>query len=258
MPLKKLSITTVVVVVPVRNEEDRVSDCLTAIAHAIRRIRTHPVREGAEGVWPVPRVQTLAVLDACTDGSADAVARHPWVRSTVSAAGRVGAARALGVSAGLRACGTAPEQTWIATTDADSLVSADWLAHQLDLAQDGADVFCGLVDPDIRECGPARYSAWRAEYQPGEGHPHVHGANLGIRADAYLACGGFDPSLSAHEDVELVRTAQRRGLTAASGLGVVSTSGRTIGRVGGESFAQYLDDCQVPTRLLGGDTVSAT
>jgi hypothetical protein len=43
-----------------------------------------------------------------------------------------------------------------------------------------------------------------------DGHPHVHGANLGIRGDTYLALGA-EPSLRAGEDVELVRRAMAAG-----------------------------------------------
>ena len=39
-------------------------------------------------------------------------------------------------------------------------------------------------------------------------HPHVHGANLGMRADAYLAAGGWNP-LPTAEDHDLVGTAAR-------------------------------------------------
>jgi hypothetical protein len=47
-------------------------------------------------------------------------------------------------------------------------------------------------------------------YGNGQGiHPHVHGANLGFGAEAYLAAGGFSPSPTA-EDHALVES-----LTAA-------------------------------------------
>ena len=41
------------------------------------------------------------------------------------------------------------------------------------------------------------YRAWQGH------HPHVHGANLGFTADAYLAAGGFRP-LPTAEDHALV------------------------------------------------------
>ncbi|GGU51567.1 hypothetical protein GCM10010289_84950 [Streptomyces violascens] len=48
---------------------------------------------------------------------------------------------------------------------------------------------------------PGRHS-WR--------HPHVHGANLGVRASAYLSVGGFPP-LVVGEDVALVQALERHG-----------------------------------------------
>ena len=103
---------------------------------------------------------------------------------------------------------------------------------------------CGLVDPDAGECGPSRYAAWLAGYLRIDGHPHVHGANLGIRADCYLDCGGFAATMRAHEDVALVRTAEARGWSViASRTATVATSGRDQGRVQAGGFAHYLRAC---------------
>ena len=251
--------TSLVIVVPVRNEEQRIGDCLDAIARAVRRVRTHSVTQGVGGLWPTPQVQTVVVLDACTDHSAAVVSTYPWVRPVVTGSGRVGAARAIGVATGLRASASAPGRTWVANTDADSRVPPDWLTHQLDLAHTGVDVFCGLVDPDIGECGPAIYSAWVSDYQRRTGHPHIHGTSLGIRGDAYLACGGFDPDSGAQEDVQLVDVARKLGLNvAASPHAAVTTSGRTQGRVLGESFARYLTTCDLLPDLFATETITAT
>ncbi len=43
-------------------------------------------------------------------------------------------------------------------------------------------------------------------------HPHVHGANLGVRGDAYLAVGGFPP-LAVSEDAALVGALALAGRT---------------------------------------------
>jgi glycosyltransferase involved in cell wall biosynthesis len=231
----------VVVVVPVRDEEQRIEACLDAIDHAVRRVHARPLSDDAKIVWSVPTVQTLVVLDSCTDDTAQIVARHPDVRVVATQAGRVGAARALGVRAGL-ALGDEPlEQAWIANTDADSRVPPDWLTHQLDLAHEGADVVCGLVDIDPTECGRATYAIWASRYNRFDGHPHVHGANLGVRADLYVASGGFDPGAAAHEDVALVQWARAQGRNVvASRHARVTTSGRTHGRVEDQGFAAYL------------------
>src|SRR5690606_39684918 len=58
----------------------------------------------------------------------------------------------------------------------------------------------------------------RAAFLAGEryedGHPHVHGANLGVSAAAYRAVGGFPP-LAAHEDQALVAALARDGFVLA-------------------------------------------
>ena len=71
-------------------------------------------------------------------------------------------------------------------------------------------------------------------------HPHVHGANLGLRADAYLAVGGW--SVPEHgEDQQLFADLRAAGYTVASPRSlVVTTSGRSRSRVRG-GFADVLN-----------------
>jgi uncharacterized protein YjbJ (UPF0337 family) len=226
----------VVVVIPVRDEVDRVAACLDALSMAIAELATSvgPLAVG-------PRVRTVVVLDRCTDGTAQVVAGYPWVETVTSDAGRVGAARALGVQAALDTEVVPPQSIWVATTDADSRVPPAWLRHQLDLATEGVDLFRGLVEPDPAECGSAAYDAWSSAYIRADGHAHVHGANLGVRADAYQLCGGFDELAALDEDVALMRTAQLRSLrVVASAQAPVATSGRLRSRVEGDGFAGYL------------------
>lgn len=228
-PVGDVGIRLVVVVVPVRDEAERIAACLDSLAAAIDRV--------ADG----QRVRTVVVLDRCTDATEDIVAAYPWVEPVLSSAGRVGAARAIGVRHALGRERVAPESIWVATTDADSRVPADWLSHQLALAANGADLFRGLVEPDSEECGPAAYEAWSAGYVQADGHAHVHGANLGVRGDAYALCGGFDQLAAFDEDVTLTRTAQRKRLrVVASAQARVATSGRLRGRVDGAGFAEHL------------------
>src|SRR6185436_18227801 len=121
-------------------------------------------------------------------------------------------------------------------TDADSTVPGHWLSHQLDLADDGADLVLGTVEPRGGSATPATLSAWHAAYAgapPGDrGHQHVHGANLGVRASTYLAAGGFPPEPS-HEDRLLVdRVTTLADAVAIATIGApVLTSDRLDGRV---------------------------
>jgi len=226
----------VAVVIPVRDEETRIGRCLDALGRAIAELSVEPRPHR-----PRPRVRAVAVLDRCRDRTADVVADYPWVDVVPSAAGRVGAARALGVNAVLATERIAAERIWVASTDADSRVPPDWLTHQLDAAARGADLFRGLVEPDPDECGLETYRLWATGYERRDGHPHIHGANLGMRADAYVLCGGFDELAALDEDVTLAHSATLRALRVVASAGaVVTTSGRLRGRVDEGGFAAHL------------------
>ena len=59
-----------------------------------------------------------------------------------------------------------------------------------------------------------------------DGHRHIHGANLGVSADAYRKAGGFS-ALASSEDVALVRALEESGARIAwSAAPRVSTSAR--------------------------------
>src|ERR1035438_132616 len=61
-------------------------------------------------------------------------------------------------------------------------------------------------------------------------HPHVHGANIGIRADAYLESGGWRHLMTA-EDHDLWQRLHRGNHRRRSDASLrVVTSGRRIGR----------------------------
>jgi hypothetical protein len=77
----------------------------------------------------------------------------------------------------------------------------------------------------------------------------VHGADLGVRGDAYLALGGW-PGMPAGEDAELARRATAAGhlrITRTAAIPVV-TSTRPVGRVP-RGFSGYLRDL-APTPAL--------
>jgi hypothetical protein len=103
-----------------------------------------------------------------------------------------------------------PASVWLATTDADTLVPASWLRQQAYYAGHGWDAVVGTIRvADWSGYPPEAASLFRQRYErgpepavgpgqpdgsdPGAGrrHPHVHGANLGFRASAYLRAGGF-------------------------------------------------------------------
>ncbi len=178
------------------------------------------------------------VLDACTDASED-VARASGFPTLTSAAGRVGATRALGISDALNALGgTRVERVWIANTDADSRVPPGWVTHQLALSR-VADVGIGTVRPDFDDLSSIHRAHWLSTHTRGRPNGHVHGANLGVRASTYLDAGGFAP-IGEHEDVDLVARCRELGaVIVASDEAEVVTSGRFVGRTPG-GYAGYL------------------
>ena len=101
------------------------------------------------------------------------------------------------------------EAVWLAHTDADSRVPPHWLNSQLEAAAAGHHAVAGRVALAF-DGGHDRHDRWRSAYALAGGagvqprrHQHVHGANLGVRADAYLSVGGFAP-VALDEDLGLV------------------------------------------------------
>ncbi|CAN5452849.1 glycosyltransferase family A protein [soil metagenome] len=223
------------VVIPVHNEEDLLAACLHSVAAAAAQVT-------------VP-VQIVVALDRCTDRSADIVrASRTGALLVESSTPGVGAARAAGNQAILDRYGV--DQVWLAGTDADSTVSPDWLRRQLRHAAAGADVVIGTIDVlDWESHSMAVQSSHAFNYHRGNGHRHIHGANLAMTARAYLAAGGFD-SLLVDEDVELIAAMQATGqrLVWAGDL-PVATSARAQGRaIGG--FADHLQQLGNRTAVL--------
>jgi glycosyltransferase involved in cell wall biosynthesis len=225
------------VVVPAHNEEELLPACLAALRKAA----------GAAGV----PVRLLVVADACTDATA-AVAAAAGAEVIRIRARNVGAARAAGMARLLRAEATDPAATglattglaatglattglaatWLATTDADTVVPPGWLRRQLGYAGQGWDVVLGTVTvTDWAGHPPHTPAVFEARYAFGAGpHPHVHGANLGIRASAYLAAGGFRPLRTA-EDHALLAAATEAGCQVIQAADItVETSARRQAR----------------------------
>lgn len=223
---------TVGIVIPARNEADRLGACLRSIDLAVHA-----------GGGPA---SVVVVLDACTDDTAAVVANHRSrsvvpTRAITIAAGFVGVARAVGAAELITEHEVA--NLWLATTDADSTVCRQWVRGQLRHRAGGADVVAGTVTV-------GSWAGWglepRRRYQDSyarhlepDGHGHVHGANLGVRATLYQAIGGF-PAVGCDEDVALVRAARAAGASIAWATDLpVRTSARLVGRAPG-GFATTL------------------
>ncbi|RYX92779.1 MAG: glycosyltransferase family 2 protein [Comamonadaceae bacterium] len=171
------------VVVPAHNEERYIAACLASLLAAARSPRLSE------------DVQIVVVLDACTDRTG-AIAESFGIHTLRTESRNVGMARA----AGARHC-LAAGARWLAFTDADTLVDADWLAEQL---RHDSDAVCGTVAVDNWSgYESAMQQHFEATYTDADGHRHIHGANLGVSAEAYRLAGGFQP-LASSEDVALV------------------------------------------------------
>jgi hypothetical protein len=208
--------------VPARDESKRIVDTIDALAGAAREA-------------PAP-VHLVVAADRCADAT-EALARQAMMRhgstcfrsATVILvdAGTAGAARHTACLAALRQASADCRdraRIWIATTDADSAVPRSWFVLHDAWARRGADGVAGLVELRSDDgLDPAVHRRWRDLVERegvGHGHPHVHGANLGMRA--HLAVG---------EDHELWRRARALGgsLVGCSEM-VVRTSARRRGR----------------------------
>ena len=208
------------VVIPAHNEEQHISACLASILVAAR----HPQLQGRE-------VSILVVLDDCSDATGTRV-RAMDVPTLDASFRNVGKARATGAEVLLEA-----GVQWLAFTDADTVVPADWIARQLDCM---ADAVCGTVEvDDWDERGEGVRSRYLERYQFIENHRHIHGANLGLSAAAYKSAGGFQ-HLAAHEDVHLVADLERiRARIVWTASNPVVTSARKDYKCTG-GFGEYL------------------
>ena len=219
-----------VVVIHAHNEAGHLPSSVKAVLTAAARL-------------PLP-VTVIVVLDGCDDGSAALAGQFGSdVHFVAINACNVGAARAVGFSYAR----TQSEQgalddsrIWYATTDADTVVDPDWLLRQTGA---GTDMVLGVVriatSRDFPAAAARRYlAAYRSKTGPNS-HRHVHGANMGFRADSYWQVGGF-AALASGEDVELVARFESAGLQIARDAQLsVLTSRRRVGRAPG-GFAAHL------------------
>jgi glycosyltransferase involved in cell wall biosynthesis len=203
--------TMLAVIIPAHNEAQLIEQCVRSAVRASQ----HPGLGGEE-------VRVYVVLDSCTDDT-ERIARSLGAEILHVQIRNVGVARATGASAAL-----AHGARWLAFSDADTVVAADWLVQQL---RCGSDVVCGVISvSDWTAHCPAVRENFVATYRDADGHRHIHGANLGVSATAYRSVGGFRPRVS-NEDVALVEALIARGASIAwSAAPRVVTSARLDSR----------------------------
>jgi glycosyltransferase involved in cell wall biosynthesis len=223
------------VVIPARDEEDAIAIAVSAV----RRAFEHPALQRTEA-------RIAVVDDSSSDTTGDRAAavlgkQGDVVRVEVGSAGAAREAGFQHLCAGVG--GVDREQAWFAMTDADSIVSADWLIRQLRWWRRGADAVAGRVRPTSWEEQPPvvrrRYQALMAQRGEGLGHSHVYGANLGLTMSSYVAAGGI-PTMSTGEDHALLDGVRHSGGNVVHVDDVVvATSTRREARASG-GFADLL------------------
>lgn len=173
------------IVIPAHNEEQFIERCLNAITKAIADSSVETI--------------IVVVLDSCTDNTLNIVQAFGVNYLTVDAR-RVGVARRAGVDYLIdKGC------DWICTTDADSMVTANWLEQQLTLIDaHKADMICGGVHAIFDE---PLHEKTQVHYEESITHAmrlkRVYGANLSFSVKAYQSVGGF-VNAAFNEDVTLV------------------------------------------------------
>ena len=220
------------VLIPARNEEQLLPRCLRSVL-------------AARSLLPAKITCDVIVAVDCSTDRTWKIAKHMLQgRGAVvcTEAGAVGQARALAAATALERYHGPRSRCWLANTDADCSVPQTWLTEQLSLAVENLVAVAGSVDVDtFEEHDPEVPERFRTSYllQPDGSHSHVHGANLGVRADAYLRAGGWG-ALSTAEDHDLwgrlAHAGSRRLYTSRTR---VLTSGRRVGRAP-HGFAEAL------------------
>ncbi|WP_433286412.1 glycosyltransferase [Pseudonocardia sp. CA-142604] len=282
-------IAAVGVVVPARDEQERIGACLRSVRKAIDElpngittavtvvldrctdetpalvdelVRHWPaaaavnivavgVRRAVDAPGPEPGRRTTAsaggiVVPGTGPGPADpypgrrrdAGGAPPVQQPHVVAGSGVGAVRDLGVRLTLeRLRPHRLDATWLLHTDADTTVPPDWALAHLRHAEAGACGVAGLADLSggdrLSIAAQQQYHALVGDRLDSDRHMHVYGANLGMRADAYVAVGGF-PTDGPGEDHGLWRRLDEAGyrLTCPT-TEPVRTSARLHGRADG-------------------------
>ena len=243
------------VIVPARDEAELVGRCLAALA---------PQLEDAVLVLVVNN--TLDATAEVAEARARALRLPLVLVERRFARGGVGAARRFGFALAARLC---PQAETLLTTDADAAVAPGWIAaHRAALAE--ADAVAGRIETfeeEARLLPPAfhrrrlreeRYLgltlAFEALMDPegrADGVNLAGGANLGFRAAAYRAAGGF-ARRESDEDRELIARMRARGFrTRVCETAVVRASLRAQGRAPAGMAAG------VAARLAGLDTADS-
>lgn len=214
----------VLVAIPAHNEEERISDCLSAVCDSLTDARR-------AGVISDGRIAVAA--HRCSDRT-ESVARellgqHHLVWP-IEDPGSVGTIRSALIRRAVDVFG-APD--WLLSTDADSQVPLRWAEDVVRLGADH-DAVAGLVVLSELEPSSAIRTAHDRLVQAGisgpDRHDHVYAANLGVRWASYQQAGGFPDVRHGEERALLTGISSVGGRILTSTQLTVITSGRLAGR----------------------------
>lgn len=188
---------TVTVVVPVRDEADRIEGCLRAV-----EAQEYP------GI-----IEILVVDGGSTDGTAALASTREGVRVLPNPAGRQ--------AAGLAAALAAARGEVVVRIDAGARPDPDYVARCVDvLAETGAALVggtrrwdgCGWWGRGMALAFGSRLGLAAAGHYRGGRPRWTDSVYLGAgRTEVLRAAGGYDPTLRATEDADLARRAQPLG-----------------------------------------------
>jgi len=173
------------VVIPAYNERDYLEISLSSLANQS---------------YPKDRYEVIVVDNASTDSTA-LIAREWGARVVEEPCKGVARARQTGF--------LAARGEIIASTDADTAVSPDWLAH-IDQVFRASDYTGGVYGPVYWPDGKP-LERWMLEYpvtlilglSNRFGRSLWWGSNFAIRREVFLAIGGFSTDMPAGEDTDL-------------------------------------------------------
>lgn len=218
------------VALPAHNEQDLIASCLTSVVGAV---------DFAQRRGRVGRAALAVALHRCTDETparvhstlAD-VRNLTAVVMTEAQPLAVGAVRTRLIEHALDTVG--PADSWIFSTDADTVVPPDWITATLDrAAEQDSDLVLGLADLhdwDVDETTRRTYEQLIESGLSATGHRHAYAANLAIRRSAFRQVGGF-PAAPHGEEYGLAAACRAAGLRVTSTLHPrVQTSARMPGR----------------------------
>jgi GT2 family glycosyltransferase len=233
----------VIIAIPVKNEVNRIEACLMALAAQSKRPDTavllfNNCDDGSEPEAKrlsrhLPFSLELISVQLATDQANAGTARRLAMRHASSIAGRHGA---------------------LLTTDADAVVSHDWISRNIAALLAGADAVCGrvVIDPVEAQAIPAHLHADdRLEselldlldeiafvldpepHDPRPRHVQASGASLAVSNEMFRSVGGI-PKVASGEDRALVHALRLKDARIRHDVAMeVVASGRLEGRAPG-------------------------